>query len=82
MLESPRIVGGCSIEEQKELVGLMSSGAEAGKQRMVKMAAEQGMTITVDEVRGFLSTMDEEDEFNDIELDAVVPLPLLVELLN
>ena len=38
---------------------------------MVEIAAEQGMTLTVDKVKGFLSAMDEEDEFDDIELDAV-----------
>ena len=38
---------------------------------MVDIAAEKGMTLTVDEVKGFLKQMDEEDEFDDIELDAV-----------
>ena len=38
---------------------------------MVDIAAEKGMTFTVDEVKGFLKQMDEDDEFDDIELDAV-----------
>ena len=38
---------------------------------MVDIAAEKGMTITADEVKGFLKQMDEEDEFDDVELDAV-----------
>jgi len=38
---------------------------------MVDIAAEKGMTLTVDEVKGFLKQMDEEEEFDDIELDAV-----------
>ena len=38
---------------------------------MVDIAAEKGMTLTVDEVKGFLTQMDEEEEFDDIELDAV-----------
>jgi len=38
---------------------------------MVELAAEQGATLTVEEVKGFLKQMDEEDEFDDIELDAV-----------
>ena len=29
------------------------------------------MTVTADEVRGFLRQMDEDDEFDDIALDAV-----------
>ena len=55
---------------QTELVGLMTSDPEAGKQRMVKIAAAQGVTRTTDEVRGFLHQM-EEEEFDDIELDVV-----------
>ena len=38
---------------------------------MVELAAEQGVTLTVDQVRDFLRQMDEEEEFDDIELDAV-----------
>ena len=38
---------------------------------MVDIAAEKGMTLTVDEVKGFLKQMDEESEFDDIELEAV-----------
>ena len=38
---------------------------------MVEIAAEKGMTLTVEEVKGFLKQMDEDDEFDDFELDAV-----------
>ena len=38
---------------------------------MVELAAEQGVTISVDQVREFLQQMDEDSEFDDIELDAV-----------
>ena len=38
---------------------------------MVEIAAEKGVTLTVDEVKGFLKQMDEDEEFNDFELDAV-----------
>ena len=38
---------------------------------MVDIAAEKGVTLTVDEVKGFLKQMEEESEFDDIELDAV-----------
>ena len=55
---------------QTELYGLMTSDPEAGKQRMVEIAAAQGVTLTTEEVRGLLQ-MDEEEEFDDIELDAV-----------
>ena len=62
---------GVAPELQTELVGLMSSDPEAGKQRMVKIAAVQGVTLTTEEVRGFLLQMDEEEEFDDIELDPI-----------
>ena len=38
---------------------------------MVELAAEQGVTLTVEQVREFLKQMDNEDGFDDIELDAV-----------
>ena len=59
------------MEVQKELFTLLTGDPQASFQRMVEIAAEQGMTLTVDEVRGFLSAMDEEDEFDDIELDPI-----------
>ena len=59
------------MDTQKELFILLTGDPQASFQRMVEIAAEQGMTITVDEVKGFLSAMDEEDEFDDIELDPI-----------
>ena len=56
---------------QTELYSLFSSNPDAARQRMVELAAEQGVILTVDQVREFLKQMDEEDEFDDIELDAV-----------
>ncbi len=38
---------------------------------MVEIAAEKGMTMTAEEVRGLLREMHGDDEFDDIELDAV-----------
>ena len=58
-------------EVQKELYSLFSSDPDAARQRMVELAAEQGVTLTVEQVRQFLQQMDEEEEFDDIELDAV-----------
>ena len=58
-------------EVQKELYSLFSSDPDAARQRMVELAAEKGVTLTVDEVKGFLKQMDDEEEFDDIELDAV-----------
>ena len=58
-------------EVQKELYSLFSSDPDATRQRMVELAAEKGVTLTVDQVRMFLTQMNEESEFDDIELDAV-----------
>ena len=60
-----------SPELQTELYSLFTSDPEASFQRMVDIAAEKGMTLTVEEVKGFLRQMDEDDEFDDVELDAV-----------
>ena len=38
---------------------------------MVELAAEQGVRLTIDQVREFLQQMNEESGFDDIELDAV-----------
>ena len=56
---------------QGELFKLMTSDPDASIQRMVEIAAEKGMTVTSDEVRGFLRQMDDDDDFDDFELDAV-----------
>ena len=60
-----------AAEVQKELYSLFSSDPVAARQRSVDLAAEQGVTLTVDRVREFLQQIDEESEFDDIELDAV-----------
>ena len=58
-------------EVQKELYSLFSSDPDAARQRMVELAAEQGVTLTVEQVRQFLQQMNEDSEFDDIELDAI-----------
>ena len=60
-----------SADVQSELYSLFASDPEAARQRMVALAADQGVTLTIDQVRGFLTAMDDEEEFDDIELDAV-----------
>ena len=63
--------GSVPAETQKELYSLFSSDPDAACQRMVELAAEQGVTLSVEQVREFLQQMDEDSEFDDIELDAV-----------
>ena len=62
---------GVPAEVQAELYKLMTADPDASIRRMVEIAAEKGMTVTSEEVRGFLRQMDDDDEFDDIELDAV-----------
>ena len=62
---------GVAPEVQKELYSLFTSDPEASLQKMVDIAAEKGFTLSVDEVKGFLKQMDEEEEFDDFELDAL-----------
>ena len=58
-------------EVQNGLYSLFTSDPDAARQRMVELAADQGVTLTVDQVREFLKQMNEDSEFDDIELDAV-----------
>ena len=60
-----------TVEIHKELYSLFSSDPDAARQRMVELAAELGVTLSVEQVREFLQQMNEESEFDDIELDAV-----------
>ena len=59
-------------EVQAELYRLFTADPEASYKWIVEIAAEKGVTLTVEEVKGFLKQMDEDDEeFDDIELDAM-----------
>jgi hypothetical protein len=60
-----------SPEVQADLFKLFTSDPEASFQRMVELAAEKGVTLTAEEVKGFLKQMDDDEEFDDIELDAI-----------
>ena len=58
-------------EVQTELYSLFTSDPDAARQQMVEFAAEKGVTLTVEQVRQFLQQMNEDSEFDDIELDTV-----------
>ena len=58
-------------EVQTELYSLFASDPDAARQRMVELAAELGVTLSVEQVREFLQQMNEDSEFDDIELDTV-----------
>ena len=71
-----------SAEVQKELYSLFSSDPDAARQRMVELAAEKGVKLTVEQVRTFLQQMNEESEFDDIELDAVALSAVALSLIH
>ena len=60
-----------SAEVQAELYRLFTSDPEASFKRMVEIAAQKGINLTVDEVKSFMKQMDEDDEFDDFDLDIV-----------
>ena len=51
-------------EVQAELYRLFTADPEASYKRIVEIAAEKGVTLTAEEVKGFLKQMDEDDELN------------------
>ena len=69
--EFKAVRAGVAPEVQTELLTLFHADSDAARRRMVELAAEQGVTLTTEEVRGFLRAMDDEAEFDDIGLDAV-----------
>ncbi len=42
---------------------------DAAVQKMIAIGAESNVSFTADEVRSYLRELDEEDEFDDIELN-------------
>ena len=54
-----------------EYPALSTVPPDAAINRMVEIAGEKGLKVTSEEVRGFLKAMDDEKEFDDIELDAI-----------
>ena len=62
---------GVPAEVVAELYRLFTADPEASFQRMVEFAAEMDVTLTAEEVKGFLKQMDEDEEFDEFELDIV-----------
>jgi len=58
-----------SPEVQTELYTLVIQDLDAAVQSMIGICSKNGVSFTADEVRAYLQEMDEEDEFDDIELD-------------
>ena len=60
-----------AAEVQSELFQLMSKDPDAAISRMVEIAVEKGLKVSSEEVRGFLRQMEDSEEFDDIELNAI-----------
>ena len=59
-----------SSTDQAEIAELYITNREAAVSKMIAIAADKGVTLTSDEVQSFINEMDEDDEFDDIELTA------------
>ncbi len=58
-----------SPEVQTELYGLLVQDLDAAVQKMIAIGAESNVSLTAEEVRSYLRELDEEDEFDDVELN-------------
>ena len=58
-----------SPEVQTELYGLLVQDLDAAIEKMIAIGAESNISFTADEVRSYLRELDEEDEFDDVELN-------------
>ena len=58
-----------SPEVQTELYGLLVQDLNAAVQKIIAIGAENNVSFTVDEVKSYLRELDEEDEFDDVELN-------------
>ena len=59
-----------SSEDQAQIAELYLTNRDSAVSKMIGIAAEKGVTLTSDEVQSFISEMNEDDEFDDIELTA------------
>ena len=58
----------------EEFQGLRAGVAperQSSSQQMVELAAEKGMTLMVDALKGLFKQMDEKEEFDALELDPI-----------
>ena len=59
-----------SSEDQAQIAELYLTDKDSAVSKMIGIAADKGVTLTSEEVQSFISEMDEDDEFDDIELTA------------
>jgi len=59
-----------SSSEQAQIAELYLTNRDSAVSKMIGIASDKGVTLTSDEVQSFISEMNEDDEFDDIELTA------------
>ncbi len=59
-----------SSTDQAEIAELYITNREAAVTKMIAIASNKGVTLTSEEVQSFINEMDDDDEFDDIELTA------------
>ncbi len=59
-----------SSDDQAEIAELYLTDRDSAVSKMITIASDKGVTLTSDEVQSFISELDEDDEFDDIELTA------------
>jgi len=59
-----------SSTDQAEIAELYITNREAAVNNMITIASDKGVILTSEEVQSFISEMDDDDEFDDIELTA------------
>ncbi len=67
--EFKQIRSSVSPEVQTDLYGLVAQDIDAAVQKMIDIGKENGVSFTSDEVKSYLRTLDDEDEFDDVELN-------------
>ena len=60
-----------AMEQKVELYQQFVGNPEAGINSIIALAASHGLDLTQAEVSELIKTIDVEDEFNDVQLDAV-----------
>ena len=59
-----------SSQDQTQIAELYLTNRDSAVSKMIGIPADKGVTLTSDEVQSFITEMDEDDEFDDIELTA------------
>ena len=59
-----------SSDQQSSIYEQFVNDQDGAINKMISIAKEQGIAMTSDEVLGYLKELDDDDEFDDIELTA------------